>query len=109
MTNGSNGEPFVFHARNNHVPNCGEPPGITNDDDHYFGYFENQHGEQCVCVIDRKTGRGTLRSGDAHWSGKHRIIPPGEVPTLFLNEHEAGWLRLCWAAAVGHVRAMQVL
>jgi hypothetical protein len=46
---------ILFQAMNNHSPDCGVPPCITNRDASatYYGYFENRHGEQFVFLHNR--------------------------------------------------------
>lgn len=39
----------VFTANNRHPVGCGQPPAIKNTPGSYWGYFENEHGEQVVC------------------------------------------------------------
>jgi hypothetical protein len=90
--------PF-FVIRNNHSPDCGEPPTIGNDPPgKYLGYFENAYGEQWVFVYDQATGAAELRGGDAGWENSFPV-EDGRVAGLVLNKHEVQWLQACWAAA----------
>ena len=90
--------PF-FVMKNNHVKNCGEPSLITNDDNKkYYGYFENEHGEQWVFVYDYMTGNAELRGGDVGWEEVF-TIKNGQANNLILNEEEKMWLQACWKAA----------
>lgn len=59
----------VFTAFNNHIADCGAPPGLTNRDvsNTYYGYFENCFGEQFVFLYDFAAEKGMLFSGDAGW------------------------------------------
>ena len=59
--------PF-FAMRNNHLKGCGEPPVFRNvDSSRYYGYYENELGEQWVFVYDRERKIGELRGGEAGW------------------------------------------
>lgn len=90
--------PF-FVMKNNHVRNCGEPSLITNDDPNkYYGYFENEHGEQWVFVYDRRTKTAELSGGDVGWEQVFQI-KNGHNDDLILNEEEKTWIQACWKAA----------
>lgn len=90
--------PF-FLIQNKHGKICGEPPLITNDDTKkYYGYFENEFGEQWVFIYDRRTGTAELRGGDAGWD-RVFLVKDGRVDGLILNEIETMWLQACWKAA----------
>jgi hypothetical protein len=89
----------IFQVGNKHAANCGEPPHVDgNEKGRYYGYFENEHGEQAVFVYDRQTQAGTLWMGDVGWE---RPIPvnDGVARDIVLNDLEALWLRACWSAA----------
>ncbi|TYP46776.1 hypothetical protein [Thermosediminibacter litoriperuensis] len=90
-------KPF-FVMQNKHAKSCGEPPLITNDDSKYYGYFENEHGEQWVFIYDRRTGTAELRGGDVGWE-RVFLVRNGQVNGLILNENEKMWLQACWKAA----------
>jgi hypothetical protein len=89
-------------VRNHHVPQCGDPP-IVNDDDPniYIGYFENPHGEQWIFIYHRKTKKAELRGGDAGWKNAFEVEGP-IVSGLILGRDEASWLESCWRAAAGN-------
>lgn len=81
------------------MKSCGNPSLITNDDPQkYYGYFENEHGEQWVFVYDHQTGTAELRGGDVGWD-KVIHIYNGNANDLILNEEEKIWLQTCWKAA----------
>lgn len=42
----------VFTACNVHADSCGTPPDVRKTRGKYYGYFENQHGEQWVLHFD---------------------------------------------------------
>jgi hypothetical protein len=63
----------------------------------YLGYFENEHGEQAVCVYDRDSKQAVLYLGDAGWETSHTVVD-GAVPDLVLSEVERLWVRACWQA-----------
>lgn len=91
-------EPF-FIMRNNHVDSCGIPPTITNDTtSKYYGYFENEHGEQWLFVYDRETKKAVLFGGDVDW-GNVFPVKNGRVEGLILGQAELKWLSSCWEAA----------
>jgi len=88
-----------FAMKNNHVKGCGEPINFTNDDPKkYYGYFENEYGEQWVFVYDQRTGDAELRGGDAGWGNTYKI-KEGRNLDLILNESKKVWLHACWSAA----------
>ncbi len=92
---------FVFHADNVHVGECGPPPNVVNDQANtYHGYFENEHGEQWVLIVDRATKRGILRGGDSGWDEEYEITD-GRPSDLVLSPSEQAWLKSCWHAATG--------
>jgi hypothetical protein len=91
---------LVFQADNVHSPSCGEPPGIVKGElGIYYGYFENERGEQWVLEIDRSQGRGVLRGGDVGWDTRREVID-GTIKALILSPAEAAWLTTCWKAAI---------
>lgn len=99
---------LVFAASNNHTPHCGDPPGIRTEDHarYYYGYFENQYGEQWVFVYDGETGIGSLRGGDTSWGHEWRV-ENGAADGVRLNDAELVWLGACWSAAVARFRRTQ--
>lgn len=91
-------EPF-FIMRNNHSENCGTPPTITNETaNKYYGYFENEFGEQWVFVYDRVTKKAVLYGGDVEWGNEYQV-KDGRVQGLILDQNELNWLNACWKAA----------
>ena len=92
--------PF-FAMRNNHLKGCGEPPVFRNvDSSRYYGYYENELGEQWVFVYDRERKIGELRGGEAGW-GKAIPVTDGVAIGLKLREDEAQWLKVCWFVSTG--------
>ncbi len=92
--------PF-FAMQNNHLKTSGEPPVFRNGDSRrYYGYFENQLGEQWVFVYDRERKKGELCGGDIGWQ---MVIPVVDgVPIgVNLREDEERWLKACWFTASG--------
>jgi len=88
-----------FVIKNNHVVECGDPPLITNDDSNkYYGYFQNEHGEQWVFIYDYSTNTAELRGGDVGWQNVI-MVKNGLSTNLTLNEAEFMWLQACWKAA----------
>lgn len=89
----------VFIMENKHAESCGTPPIITNTNSNkYFGYFENEFGEQWVFVYDPDTGKGELRGGDVDWNNVFEVLN-GRVPDLILGASEQKWLEACWESA----------
>jgi len=96
-------ETRVVEIHNIHAESCGLPPAICNSDPKmYYGYFENEHGEQWVVQIDPKAKRGTLRGGDIGWDTEVDITD-GRASGVILNEPEHLWLIACWSAATGEI------
>jgi hypothetical protein len=90
----------LFQVSNHHVESCGKPPFIDGDiRKRYYGYFENEFGEQTIFVYDYEVGEGTLWLGDAGWEKSYQVIA-GKAPDLLLGEYEAAWLLNCWNTAV---------
>jgi len=88
----------LFKVANHHAPDCGEPPGVDGDSgDAYYGYFENEYGEQAIYTYNHATGEATLRMGDAGWERNYRVSE-GRPLGLVLSDAEATWLRACWLA-----------
>ena len=81
---------MMFKATNNHTPACGEPIAADADEPGaYYGYFENEHGEQAVYLYNYETGEAILRMGDAGWDRAHRIVD-GCAEGLILTKSERG-------------------
>ncbi len=95
---------IIFQVPNKHSPNSGKPPQIDGSNPHrYFGYFENEHGEQALFVYDYTARTGTLWVGDAGWEKSYTVID-GDVPELILAASEKLWLRACWTAATAFAK-----
>lgn len=100
---------------NHHVPACGALPSWVREhaEGSYFGYFENELGEQWVFQATRDYAQ--LAGGDAGWSRVFRIENPnwfavdewlfGKAdleanavnpgwPGILLEGLEAAWLRM---------------
>lgn len=92
-------EGLVFTVNNRHVVECGTPPAIDgNMRDRYYGYFENEHGEQAVFVYEYGTEEGTLFLGDLSWEKPIRVVD-GHAPGVILSNEESLWLLACWKTA----------
>jgi len=63
-----------FIMGNKHAKSCGEPPFYDNGiGDCYYGYYENEHGEQWVFLHDWVSGKTELRGGDCAWGTVYNI------------------------------------
>lgn len=92
-------EQHVLTILNRHAASCGAPPDLTNADrSRYYGYFQNEHGDQWVFVDDPATETATLRTGDAQWSTIYTIRGIEDLP-YHLNDVERAWAQACWQAA----------
>lgn len=92
-------EGLVFTVNNRHVAQCGRPTGIDgNVRGRYFGYFENEHGEQAVFVYEYGKEEGTLFLGDLNWEKPIRVVD-GRAPEVTPTYEEGQWLLACWKAA----------
>ena len=90
---------IVFQAMNKHNVSCGIPPHITTQKNgNYYGYFENQHGEQMIFVYDHETKKATLWAGDNGWNDPV-AVENGKATEIGLNSMEQAWLQLCWVIA----------
>lgn len=90
---------IIFQARNRHGVSAGNPPAInTTSASKYYGYFENEHGEQAIFIYDREMKTGMLWMGDAGWERAYKVMD-GLAPELILSQEEEMWLQACWNAA----------
>lgn len=90
--------PF-FVMSNRHASSCGNPPFISSGEPNkYYGYYENEHGEQWVFIYNRQDGIAELRGGDVGWENVFRV-KDGKVVELLLGKEEQMWLQACWKAA----------
>jgi hypothetical protein len=96
---------YIFAAANHHSESCGIPPQVRTraEPGHYYGYFQNEHGEQWVLDIDVSARRGILRGGDNDWESEIEVASAG-VQGVVLNRAEQLWLQACLAAAFGSDR-----
>jgi hypothetical protein len=86
-------------VKNKHVSDSSIPLFINGSEPgRYYGYFENEYGEQAVFVYNRQTKIGTLWMGDVGWDQPQTVVD-GDLPEIVLNETEKVWLRTCWKAA----------
>ena len=89
----------LLKIANHHSAACGDPPIIDgNAQNCYVGYFENPHGEQWIFILDRQTGKATLRGGDVGWNTEVDVTN-GTAADLILGQEELQWLQLCWSSA----------
>ncbi|MBX3083961.1 MAG: hypothetical protein KF716_20160 [Anaerolineae bacterium] len=89
----------IFVAVNNHSTATGIPPHInTAISGQYYGYFQNEHGEQFIFVYERESKKGSLWCGDYDWERPVAVID-GDAPELILGKAERLWLASCWMAA----------
>jgi hypothetical protein len=89
----------IFSVDNKHKPNAGQPPQIDgNVKSKYYGYFENEYGEQMIFVYDHALKLGIVWVGDAGWEKSYKVVD-GLVPELMLSDKEETWLQVCWNAA----------
>lgn len=90
---------LIFEAFNRHGISEGLPPHINTDvQGSYYGYYENEYGEQFIFVYDRTAKRGSLWLGDNGWETP-AIVVDGGAPSLILSKSESMWLYSCWLAA----------
>ncbi len=98
LTDPTRGKP-LFIAFNEHDPSCGTPPFAPADnDDHYYGFFTNQHGEQWVFIYDLDAASGVVYGGDTGWANAYPVTK-GNAKELILDAAERLWLQACWKAA----------
>lgn len=89
----------IFTMYNNHSKSCGTPPVVSNKKSkNYYGYFENEHGEQWIFIYNRETKKAELRGGDTEWQNIF-IVNNGFVKELILDSEESNWLQACWKSA----------
>jgi hypothetical protein len=93
--------PF-FIIYNKHSSGCGSPPIIINNEPNYYGYFENEYGEQWVFIYNRQTRIAELRGGDVGWENIYQVID-GVTPELILGAEEQKWLQACWKSATANL------
>ncbi len=92
---------YLFRVSNHHTPGCGDPPYIDGDTKgKYYGYFQNQHGEQALFIYDYNTQEGTVWLGDNGWDEAVEVLD-GRATGLVMDTSEALWLQACWRAATG--------
>ena len=96
---------LVIAVQNFHAADSATPPGIvaTPGDARYYGYYENQNGEQLVIVIDPNTKTGVLRSGDTGWDNAITINDNTIQSDVILAPEEFSWLTACWLAATNQI------
>lgn len=68
----------------------------------YYGYYENEHGEQWIFVYDRKTGIAELRGGEVGWENAYQV-KDGNAVEIILSAEEKMWLRTCWKSATAFI------
>jgi hypothetical protein len=95
-------------VQNQHVPECGRLPGwaCERPEGAYFGYYENEHGEQWVLVATAE--KALLAGGDCGWETTYELRNPpwAEIrdrrfpswPTLNMIPREQAWLEACLSA-----------
>ena len=89
----------LFSVGNKHRAEVAQPPHIDgNVKGKYYGYFENEYGEQMVFVYDHTLKSGIVWVGDEGWDRSYKVVD-GLVPELILNDKEETWLQVCWNAA----------
>jgi hypothetical protein len=92
---------LIFEAFNRHGVTEGLPPHISTDvSGNYYGYYENEYGEQFIFVYERAGGKGTLWLGDNGWETPEPVID-GHAPNIVLSKPELMWLLSCWLSATG--------
>jgi hypothetical protein len=94
---------------NHHVPECGSFPdwALSPPPESYFGYFENEHGEQWALLAT--PGTALLAGGDCGWDQTFELRHPDWRavvekrcpiwPDLILDMNERTWLNACLQAA----------
>ena len=92
---------------NHHITESGDPPAFDNSDmSKYYGYFENEHGEQWVFIYDYETEVALVRGGDAGWDRKY-VVVNGTVP-LIVDAPEKQWLAAYWDAATAFKKYREI-
>ena len=90
---------LIFEVFNRHGVKEGLPPHVNTDvKGKYYGYYENEHGEQFIFVYDRETKKGSLWLGDNGWERPAPVIE-GNAPSIVLSKNELMWLYSCWLGA----------
>ena len=86
---------ILFQAVNNHGESSGRPPKIeARLPGKYYGYFQNEYGEQAIFVFDYSTQTGTLWVGDNSWEEPVHVTD-GKATDLILARNEQLWLQCC--------------
>lgn len=82
---------------NNHANPC---PRVTNRDSgrNYYGYYENEFGEQWLFIYDFDKDQGFLRGGDVGWDAVYSLGEDCRID-LILSKEERAWLTACYHTA----------
>ena len=86
----------MFKVSNHHIPSAGEMPDFDGDDEKYYGYHVNQHGEQWVFVYDRESDKWEVRAGDLDWS---TVVDIDTLGNFVVGLDELLWLDSCLVGA----------
>ncbi len=98
-TQGDQNRELLFQVTNHHGTSSGKPPHIDASlPGKYYGYFQNEHGEQAIFIYDYDSHAGTLWVGDYGWE-EPVSVTNGDAPELILSDEERLWLQACWNAA----------
>lgn len=113
-------------SRTTTPPSCGRLPEWARErpEGSYFGYFENEFGEQWIFLATKGSVR--LAGGDLGWEQVHELLQPnwrdvdewltihadlekdelrGSWPTVTMNAAESDWLRAVATAAAARFGA----
>ena len=83
---------------NKHHLRSGEPPHYdSREKGKYFGYFQNEDGEQWLFSYDRTTKTAILKGGDVDWPSE-AVLTSSNAPYAMGSE-EKQWLAACWKAS----------
>jgi hypothetical protein len=80
----------------------GPPPArlkaeLRHQQEHYFGYYENEDRELLIFVHPRYSETGTLYHGGRAW--EHFKVVEGVVRQPVLRHVERAWLAACWLSS----------
>ena len=74
---------FVFE--NNMCKDCGTPP-VYDTEKYQLKLWENQYGEQILCVREKSTRKFWFHHGDCGWENKYTI--PNALQEIQMHKEE---------------------
>lgn len=86
---------LVLTVENRHFDDCGLPPNLQNNSEHYVSFWQDSNFDQFVFVYEFGTEETYVLCGDAGWENKFPVCD--FLSMLVCDTQTRLWIAACYS------------